>query len=282
VLGWGTLSQASPDELVDAAAEHGFHSITVNPAACLRWCASGGDLEVLQVRAERAGLRVAAVDALINGLPGAPAAAVVPPEFRDAFRHDEAECRRIITATRAKRLNVAHFLGQPTPLPKLADAIRALCQRLAPDGCSVSLEFIPGTGIPDLATAEQLRRMVGEPNVGLLLDTWHFARAAGTPGDILVLPRNAIIALQLSDRVESPDDAVYRPMSGRLLPGEGTLPLAAVLAAARQNNPDLDIEIEVFSAELRSLAPRVAARLVASSLRAWVDSLDQALWALSS
>jgi sugar phosphate isomerase/epimerase len=280
-LGWGALAQASPDELVDAAAENGFASVTVRPATCLKWCESGGDLIDLRARAERSGVRIAAVDPLIRGLPGIPEAAEIPLEFRDAFVPDETDCRRIVSVTRARRLNVAHFLGRPAPLPELAAAIGALCRRLAPAGCLVSLEFIPGTGIPDLATAQLLCRMVSEPNLGVLLDTWHFARSGGTPDQVRQLPQGMIVALQLNDWVPAAADKVYRPMSGRLLPGDGELPLAALLQAALENNPELDVELEVFNAELRSLAPAAAAARIASSLSLWLDGLptDSALTA---
>jgi sugar phosphate isomerase/epimerase len=237
-LGWGTLAQASPEE---------------------------------RAHAQRLGVRIAAVDALIRGMPGVPAAAEVPVEFRDAFLPDETDCHGIVTATHARRLNVAHFLGKPAPLPELAAAIGALCRRLAPGGCVVSLEFIPGTGIPDLATAQRICQIVSEPNLGILLDTWHFARCGGTPEQIRELPPGAILALQLNDRVAPRTDEVYRPMTGRLLPGDGELPLAAILRAALENNPGLDVELEVFNAELHSLAPGTAAARIASSLRVWLD-----------
>jgi sugar phosphate isomerase/epimerase len=272
-LGWGTLAQANPQELVDAAADHGFDSVTVSPAACLRWVEAGGSLDELRTQAARRGVRVAAVDALIAGLPGVPAVESVPPEFRDAFVAREIDCHRILAATGARRLNVAHFLGHDTPLPELAAAIGTLCRRLAPLGCTLSIEFIPGTGIPDLATAEKLRQIAGEPNLGVLLDTWHFVRSGGTVEDIRFLPRGAVAALQLSDRVPPAPGAVYRPMAGRLLPGHGTLPLAAILAAALANNPGLDVELEVFSAELRSRTPRAAAALVRTSLQSWERTL---------
>jgi sugar phosphate isomerase/epimerase len=76
---------------------------------------------------------------------------------------------------------------------------------------------------------------------------------------------------QLNDRVTPPPDEVYKPMTGRLLPGDGELPLAAILNAALESNPRLDVELEVFNSELRSLAPTMAAARIASSLRTWLQ-----------
>jgi len=270
-LGWGSLAQANPRELVDAAAESGFAGVTVRPATCARWSASGGDLSELRSHAERRGVRIAGVDPLISGMPGIPSAAEIPEEFRDAFLPDAVDCCRIIADTHARRLNVAHFLGHATPLPELAASIGAVCRRVAPLGCVVSLEFIPGTGIPDLATAQRLCEISNEPNLGVLLDTWHWARCGGTLEQIQQLPRGAIVALQLNDRVTPPPGEVYKPMTGRLLPGDGELPLAAILNAALENNPRIDVELEVFNSELRSLAPTIAAARIASSVRTWLQ-----------
>jgi sugar phosphate isomerase/epimerase len=108
---------------------------------------------------------------------------------------------------------------------------------------------------------------VGAPNLGMMLDTWHFARSGGTLAQLAALPQGLISALQLSDRREPPPGTVYTPMGGRLLPGEGELPLVPLLQGLLGRDPGLTVGVEVFSDELRALPPSEIAARVASSTR---------------
>jgi len=53
---------------------------------------------------------------------------------------------------------------------------------------------------------------------------------------------------------------------GRLLPGEGALPLAEIIRAVHANAPDLTVNAEIFSEELRQREPQDAARTIAEAL----------------
>ena len=58
-------------------------------------------------------------------------------------------------------------------------------------------------------------------------------------------------------------------MSGRLLPGEGELPLREVVEAALQNGPDVIIDVEVLNDELRALPADEAAARLGAAAAAW-------------
>ena len=62
-------------------------------------------------------------------------------------------------------------------------------------------------------------------------------------------------------------------MTGRLLPGEGSLPLHDIVAAALANSPGLSAEVEVFSAELSALPVDKAAARTAAAMAKWRQSL---------
>ncbi len=93
-------------------------------------------------------------------------------------------------------------------------------------GAQVCLEFLPWSGIPDLASAWSLVEPLG-PGAGILLDSWHWVRQPGGPApDLLAsIPGNRIGYLQLSDTAAHPVASGLRleAMSGRLLPGAGTV-----------------------------------------------------------
>jgi sugar phosphate isomerase/epimerase len=190
-------------------------------------------------------------------------------------RFDIAGCLEVAEALAAPIINVSHYGAAPAPLAETADAIGAACLLAARSGMTIVLEFVPNSGDPDLGFAKSIAEACGEPNCKIHLDTWHLARSGGTLADIRALPPGAIGAFQLSDRVAPPPGAVYVPMTGRLLPGEGELPLNEIVAAALANSPDITLEVEVFSEELAALSADGAAQRTAAAVRAWRDQFDQ-------
>ena len=141
----------------------------------------------------------------------------------------------------------------------------------------LTLEFLPESAIPDLATAQRIVAAVDSPALGLMFDTWHFARTGGTLEQLAAVPPGLIGALQISDRVEPPPGTAYTPMGGRLLPGEGELALVPLLAGLLAREPRLTVGVEVFSDELKALpateiADRVAASTRAVASRIWTAS----------
>lgn len=133
----------------------------------------------------------------------------------------------------------------------------------------MALEFIPGTGVPDLATADTIARSCGEPNCRITLDPWHWDRSSGSVQDVADLPPESLAAIQLCDRIPEPPGTPYVPMSGRVMPGEGRLPLGGLVRAALANSPGLSIEVELFNDEFRGLSPDDAAARVAAGVKAW-------------
>jgi sugar phosphate isomerase/epimerase len=109
---------------------------------------------------------------------------------------------------------------------------------------------------------------VGSGNLTALLDTWHFARSGGTLTQLGAVPKGLIGGLQISDRREPPPGTAYTPMGGRLLPGEGEIPLVSLLRGLLAREPGLTVAVEVFSDELRALPAHEIAARVASSTRA--------------
>ena len=51
-----------------------------------------------------------------------------------------------------------------------------ICDKAGALGLNISLEFIPFGGIPTLASAVRLVEAVDRPNLGIVLDVWHWVR----------------------------------------------------------------------------------------------------------
>jgi sugar phosphate isomerase/epimerase len=271
-LCWGTINQANLIEVIEAAARHGFPTIDIAPNLYDDAIAAGHDAAGLRRRLADAGTRVSVIDGVSTGMRGLPTTAI-PFRGRTMERYDAAGCIRIAEAIGATTLNVSHYSGSPTPLEVIAEDAAKASRLAAQSGLTVALEFIPGSGIPDLAAGCAVVEMAGEPNCTILLDTWHLARTGGTADDIRALPPGIIGAFQLADRIEPPPGAAYVPMSGRTLPGEGELPLADMVLAVMENNPNLAFDLEVFSEELAGMTVDAAAARVAAAVKAWRESL---------
>ena len=256
-------------ELATAAAKAGFDAVTLTPDLFVR---SGGDTADLRARVEDTGMLVTFVDGLCTALPGTPPAAPRDRTFTDPHEATLEDCIHIAQATGAGAINLVHIGGAPTPVPELAEAFSRACARAADDGLRLAIEFLPGTGIPDLATGAAVVREAGAPNGSVLLDSWHFARGGGTLADLVPEVVAVIGGLQLSDRSPEQDDEPYVPRRGRKLPGDGALPLTEIIRRVTAAHPDLPIGAEVLSDEVDELGLVAGTTRIADALRAVVDA----------
>jgi len=165
-------------------------------------------------------------------------------------------------------------VGPPEQLPPfdlLAERFGALCDRAAAHGLLVALEFLPWSGIPDIAAAAALVEAVGRPNAGINLDAWHWFR--GNPSaEVLRAVADRIFVLQLDDADRTvvgslPEDTTLR----RRCPGEGSFDLVGLLMLARDAGVDAPISVEVMSTEHYALPVEEAARRAYTATRAVID-----------
>jgi sugar phosphate isomerase/epimerase len=96
------------------------------------------------------------------------------------------------------------------------------------------------------------------PNVGLLLDSWHWHHAGATTQDIIAAGRERIVHVHFND---APNLAPEQIRDGkRLLPGEGVINLVGFLQALQTIGYVDALSIEVFG-RLKDKTPEEAARL---------------------
>lgn len=271
-LCFGTVHQAQLIEMIEVAARHGFPTLQVPPDLYFACRDEGMSAAALRKRLADAGVRVQLIDAITAGIPGMR---TEPVQFkgRTMPRWNAAACLEANDALEAPVLNLSHYQGQPAPLAEMAEAIGAASRLAARHGVTLVLEFVPDSGIRNIHEAQEIAEACGEPNCKIMLDTWHLARGGHGAADIRALPPGAIGAFQLSDRIEPPPGTAYVPMTGRLLPGEGKLPLGEIVAAALANSPDITLEVEVFSEELAGMTADAAAARTAAAVRAWRNQL---------
>jgi len=133
-------------------------------------------------------------------------------------------------------------LSPTGPLPKdewrkvVRDRMAAISQVLQRSNIRIGLEFLgvqsfragregappPNPFIWTLPETVALAKDCG-PNVGVILDVWHWHHSGGTTADILATPRERIVHVHVSDAKAQPPADVRD--NQRVMPGEGVIDL---------------------------------------------------------
>jgi sugar phosphate isomerase/epimerase len=261
-LCWGMFIEMSAADFIRLAGRHGYQSLQFGPAQF------HGDRAPKPGEARRMladnGITATSFDGVMAGLPRLPAEA-----RQYAFAEDQYF--RMAEEAGVTCFNVPHYRGDPkTPVSEFVDSFGPFCERAGKRGISIGLEFLPGTGIHDLHAANRISEAIGLPNVGVTVDTWHLARSRGTTDDVRRLPPGRIKAFQVSDRAADEDKKPDEEMWGRLIPGEGVLPLKQTIDLVMANNPEIPIDGEIFSKELVQRPDDETASRVMQALRQYI------------
>jgi sugar phosphate isomerase/epimerase len=242
-LAAGTVLDVEPADAVDVAAAAGWDAVglwfdpdTWTPA---RTAAVGRRLQAT-------GITALDVEPVILGRGGDPGAVLVDV---------------------AAELGAHHVLvaSGPAERGEVVDRVGELCARAAGSDVVVVLEFLPIFSIGTLAAAVEVVEEVGHANGAVLVDTLHLARSGGSPADLGAV-RRLLPYLQLADAPAQPTASLREEaLHGRLLPGEGALPLRAVLDQV----PRVPVSVELRSQPLLDAHPDPVdrARVVLSATR---------------
>jgi sugar phosphate isomerase/epimerase len=262
----GAIGVSLPwDQCLPLAKKHGFEGIDVNPDPAVPAAKITDALA-------RHGLKVGGTGLPVN-LHG------------DDKAYDASIAALEPKAARAAEIGVTRFATWILPfsdtrpfkenfawhVQRLGRAARVL----AGHKCRLGLEFIGpktcrvGHKYPFVRTMEQMLELaeaVG-PNVGLLLDAWHWYTSLGTVEDILALRPEQVVYVHINDApagipVDAQKDNVRR------LPGEtGVVDLKGFLGALDKIGYDGPVVPEPFVKELASLPGEESIRRVGEALR---------------
>ncbi|TGE01055.1 sugar phosphate isomerase/epimerase family protein [Methylobacterium nonmethylotrophicum] len=168
----------------------------------------------------------------------------------------------------AQRLSAC---GDDPDRARLVARFAALCDLAAGFGMGVDLECMAWRQVASLPEAVRVVEAAGRPNGGVLVDALHLARTKGTPEDVRAVPPGLVRHAQLCDApAHAPgtmDAIIHEARAGRLPPGDGALPLAALVAALPATTT-LSVEVPMtgsVSAEEHMRANMVAARRLLAS-----------------
>ena len=253
-LAAGTLAEFSPADTVQAAAAAGFPAVgiwfdpmtwTADVAADIRRRLDDTGLVALDVEPVMLSADGDHGDALVEAAVGVGARFVLVASLDND--HGRVAAR----------------------LAQLADRLEGAPTRLV-------LEFLPSLGLRTLAEAVAIVTAVARPEVCVLIDSLHLDRSGGAPSDVAMLDPTLFPYVQLCDALPKAADTsrmglLDEALHGRLLPGQGALPVDELLSAL----PGVPLSFEIRSAALRDRHPDAAdrARAVwAAAVRYGTDS----------
>jgi sugar phosphate isomerase/epimerase len=144
---------------------------------------------------------------------------------------------------------------------------------LAKHGISLALEFLGPLHIRKAKPYEFIYRMDEMvdfarecgPNVGVLLDSWHWYHSGSKVADILAAGKERVITVQVSDSPAHAPELIRD--SERLLPGEGVIDWVSFFQALRKIGYDANLSPEVFGRGLKDMPAEEGARLGLAAVR---------------
>ncbi len=204
-----------------------------------------------------------------------------PEEAYSTFLKDLAATAKTLQRARMRRA-VTWLSSSDNKLTYLenfhlhARRIREAATVLGDSGISLGLEYVgPKTAwtrgkypfIHTMAEMKELIAEVGKPNLGLLMDIWHWYNAGDTAADLLTLKNEDVVAVHLSDAPAGvPID--QQVDSRRELPAAtGVIDIGAFLSALNRIGYDGPAAAEPMNAALRALPPDQALAQTAAAMR---------------
>jgi len=254
-LAAGNVQEFPPAKMVTAAAAAGFEhtGIWVEPD---EWT----ETTTKEVRARLAASPVSVLDVEVIWIhPG----------------DDDPNLERIIDIGGALDAQFALVVSSDPDRAATKRRWAALCEHASGAGVKLVLEFLPITEVKTLTDAVDVVTDVGHPNGGILVDSLHLARTNNTPADVGALDKSLFPYVQIADApAKAPEGGVpgllNEAVDGRLLPGEGALPVRELLEAVTKN---IAVSPEIRSKALRDQYPDITdrAKAIATSVRRFMN-----------
>ena len=252
----------SPDELLDAAVEYGYEALSV-PAQWLEgWSAK--QKKAYRKKAEKNNISWGA-----NGLPV-------------EFRKSEQQFKSDLAALPGHAQNLADIgvtrigtwlvsghdtLTYNENMKLHADRLRDCARVLGKHGIALGLEYLGTPALRHnarfawLSTGRELKELIaliGEPNVGVVLDSYHWYTAQETADDLKIWSNEEIIAVDVNDAngqlaLNDQTDVA------RELPGAtGVIDITAFLKTLAEIGYDGPLRAEPFSRTLDKMPDELA------------------------
>lgn len=256
-LNGATTMRASLTEDVEAAGAAGFEYLEIWAAKLRKFLETGTTAELKSLFAERSVKPYS-----INSIE------------RITFRSEDEqlalldECEELCRIT--AEIGCPYIVVVPGRIPAncsrddvIAESVRVLTQLslvAAHYGVALAFEFLGQTdcSVQTLALADRIVREVAQPNVGLVLDSFHFYAGGSSLESIEALDARRLFIFHINDAEDRPREQLED--SHRLLPGLGILPLERIIRALEGIGYDRVVSVEIFRPEYWERDPFELAR----------------------
>lgn len=218
--------------------------------------------------------------ALLKALSLVPAVCNLPVQyaspdeaaFQESLTHLD-EHARFANAIGLNRMMAVLSPGSPTPKEErrafLKARITPIAEILARSQVRLGLEFLgplyfrqnPKSPYPFMWTLPETLAFAREcgPNMGVVLDAWHWHHSNGTVPEILAAGKPGIVHVHISDAKPAPPEDVRD--NHRHMPGEGVIDLIGFLQALKKIGYEDGISPEPLGRVPAEMTPQEAARL---------------------
>lgn len=222
--------------------------------------------QIKQTAADR-GVRISVLDPFALWVPDTTPASWATATDRAFVDFTEDDIFRMAEGLGIESINLIETYGNPVDTEAAAERFANLARRCADYGYRLQLEFMPFSGINDLAKAWDIVRLADVPNGGLTFDTWHYYR--GTINDDLLrtIPGEKIFQVQYADAKWALNGTLVNDLLHyRLFPGEGEFPLTGLVNLLTSIGGQSAVGVELFSDRIDAMDAVEAGTKVARSL----------------
>jgi sugar phosphate isomerase/epimerase len=271
-LSCGALGiKASTHDATDLAAKHGFDLIDADGAGLQR--ASDGELQDLlgYMRSKKVGWAMAGTPVDFRGEDQA---------FRDGMSRlpdyarglQRAGVRRVTTWVMPMSNTRTYLVNFKLHAARLREIARVLND----SGIRFGIEYVAPKTLwasqrysfsHTMAETRELIAEMGQPNVGMVLDSWHWYHAGDNASDIMALQAKDVVSVDLNDAPAGvPKDQMVD--GKRELPAStGVIDVKAFLGALEKIGYDGPVRVEPFNDVVRKMPADEAAGAAMAALK---------------
>src|SRR5689334_8957158 len=257
-LNGATTMRASLETDFAAAKAAGFDYVEIWAAKLRTFLQHGTTQELKTLIAE-------------TGVPPLSINSIEHVTFRDAQAYEsiKAECEELSRV--AAGIGCPFIVVVPGRLPEtnvsraevIEESVRVLselCDIAARHDVALAFEFLGQTdcSVQTLDLAHEIVRTTDRPNLGLVIDSFHFYAGGSTNEMIEAVHPKLIYVFHINDAENLPRERLLD--KHRLLPGLGILPLREMIAAFRNIGYDKVASVEIFRPEYWDRDPFELAR----------------------
>jgi sugar phosphate isomerase/epimerase len=262
--------KADQRQAIEYAAKYKFQAVEPQPAYLATL--SNGEIDALNGELRQKGLVWGCANMSVDFRKDG---ATFRKEFNDLPKHAVALKRAGVTRAGTYIGPARDTLTFQENLLQHAERLSECALALGDQGVRLGLEYVgpklnwSSRKFPFVHTMMEMKELIAaihKPNVGFVLDSWHWYTAGESVADLKTLTNKEIISVDLNDApVNIPID--MQVDSRRELPcATGVIDLAGFLNTLNALNYDGPVRCEPFNSTLRAMSPELVLPAVADSM----------------